>query len=330
MLALRRIPVEVELVKWMLLALAAALVATLLATRMAAGDTAPALLPDDIDRVATPMPPALPYYPEVGPPVRTNEPNQRIWRVIQLHRAGQVEEAIVYWQRNEMAAVAQPWRNVALAAAYLQTGQLQMAEEQLDAAQATNPANGVVHYYTGLLRLAQADRAHDWYDVPTTPAIMLIALPQVFPNTRGMYETMAMQELQMAIEFADATDLQAPLAPEAWAAEDMHYLPLVTPTAADLVEALGADHFAARAHNVLATLNLERGLADEAEEHLDAAALERMHDPLAYRKLAQAYEHEDRGTDAARAYLKGFRRGDANLIPAIRAFIHLWKGDQNN
>src|SRR5204863_747186 len=97
--------------------------------------------------------------------------------------------------------------------------------------------------------------ARNWLDMIGPPQIMLIALPQVVPNTRDMYEMMARQELAKAIEFAPAMDLNAPLAPYAWATQDNKYLPLVTPTVGDLLQALDADHYPARAHNVLGEMD---------------------------------------------------------------------------
>jgi hypothetical protein len=58
-----------EFVKWIVLLAVAAVVATLLATRMAAADSKPGLLPPDMDRLAKPMPDSTrPFFPEVGPP----------------------------------------------------------------------------------------------------------------------------------------------------------------------------------------------------------------------------------------------------------------------
>jgi tetratricopeptide (TPR) repeat protein len=157
------------------------------------------------------------------------------------------------------------------------------------------------------------------------PAVMFVAMPAIVPNTRGMYELAAMQELRKAIELAPELDLQTPLAPDVWAAEDVKYLPLVTPTVGDLLAALGADRYPARAHNVLGMMYTERGLFEEAEEHLDAAAAQRMNGPTAYRELGAALEAEERYDDAVRVYLKAFRNGDVNLIPAIKVFINGWK-----
>ena len=332
MLALRRMTVETEFVKWMILLLIAAMVALLLVTRMAGADGAPGLLPDDMNKWARPMPETAvaPYFPEVGPPLRTHEPNQVLWRIIELHRMGQVEEAIAAWERADVMCGTEVWRNVAIAAANLQAGRLEQAEAQLDAALETEPENAVAHYYVGLLRLAQAQGARNWLDMIGPPQIMLIAMPLVAPNTRDMYEMMAMQELAKAIEFAPAMDLTAPLAPYAWATQDTQYLPLVTPTVGDLLQALGADRYPARAHNVLGTMYTERGLWEEAEEHLDAAAAERMNGPLAYRRLGRQLEAEGRYEDATRMYVKAFRNGDVNLIPALKVFINGWKAADGN
>ena len=332
MFALRRMTAETEFVKWMILLTMAAAVALLFATRMAGADDAPGLLPNDMNRLASPMPETTvaPYFPEVGPPLRTNEPNQVLWRIIELHRLGQVEEAIAAWEQAEVMCGTEVWRNVAIAAANLQAGRIEQAEVQLDAALEMEPENAVAHYYVGLLRLGQAQGARNWLDMIGPPQIMLIALPQVAPNTRDMYELMAMQEFAKAIKFAPAVDLTAPLAPYAWVTQNTQYLPLVTPTVGDLLQALGADRYPARAHNVLGTMNTELGQLEEAEEHLDAAAAERMNGPLAYRQLGIALEDKGRYAEAARVFTKAFRNGDVNLIPALRMFINGWRTADGN
>jgi tetratricopeptide (TPR) repeat protein len=315
-----------EFVKWMVLLMIAGAVALFLAIRIAGADGAPGLLPGDINRLAKPMPESTrPFFPEVGPPLRTNDPNQVLWRIIELHRMGQVDEAIAQWQQADEMCGVEVWRHVAVAAAYLQAGDLEQAEVQLDAALEMEPQNAPAHYFVGLLRLAQARGAENWPDMIGPPAMMFIALPAVVPNTRGMYELMAMQEFAKAIEFAEQIDLDAPLAPDVWAAEDVKYLPLVTPTVGDLLTAIGADHYPARAHNALGMMFTERGSFEEAEEHLDAAAAERMNGTTAYRELGAALEAEARYDDARRVYLKAFRTGDVNLLPVIKAFINGWK-----
>jgi tetratricopeptide (TPR) repeat protein len=154
---------------------------------------------------------------------------------------------------------------------------------------------------------------------------MLIALPQVAPNTRDMYELMAMQDLTKAIELAPAMDLDAPLTPYAGQTLGMKYVPFVTPTVRDLLQALGADRYPARAHNVLGEMNTDRGLFEEAEEHLDAAAMEQMNAPLAYRRLGQALEAEGDFPAAVRVFRKAFHNGDPNLVPAVKMLINSWR-----
>ncbi len=91
------------------------------------------------------------------------------------------------------------------------------------------------------------------------PAIMLIAMPQVVPNSKSMYELAAMQELEKAVELSSNVDLQAALAPYATVPGDTELLPVVTPTVGDLLMALGADRFPARAHNMLGALCTDHG-----------------------------------------------------------------------
>jgi len=325
MLALRRMTVEAELMKWMVLLFAAAVIALFLATRMAGADNAPGLLPDDMNTWARPMDEttAAPFFPEVGPPLRTNDLNQVLWRIIELHRHGQADAAIEAWRQANVPCETDGWKYMAMGAAHLQAGDIEEAEENLAAALEIDPNNAVTRYYVGLLRLTQAKGAWNWQDAVGPPAVMLIAMPAIVPNTRAMYELAAMQELEKAIELAPMTDLAAPLTAEAWDAATM--LPLVTPTAGDLVEALGADRYAARAHNVLGAMYTDRGLFEEAEEHIDAATADGMNAPFAYRDLGKALGAEERYEDAARVFLKAFRHGDANLIPALKAFENAWK-----
>jgi tetratricopeptide (TPR) repeat protein len=261
----------------------------------------------------------------VGPPHERNETNQVLWRILELHRMGQVEEAIAAWREANLPCETDGWRDIAVAAAYLQAGELMEAQRHLDAALEFEPENAVAHYYAGLLRLAQAKGARNWNDALGPPTIMLVAMPTITPNTRAMYELAAMMEFRAAIELADRIDPEAPLAPYTWVAPDMHTLPLVTPTVGDLLVALGADRFPARAHNMLGAMYTDRGLCEEAEIHIDAAAAEGMVAPFAYRDLGAVMETEGRHEDAARVYMKAFRHGDANLLPAWKAFENGWK-----
>jgi tetratricopeptide (TPR) repeat protein len=323
--------VEAEFVKWMMLLVAAAALALVFAARMAGADAAPARLPADMDTWARPMENAdAPFYPEVGPPLRTNELNQVLWRIIELHRQGQVEEAILGWEQANVPCETETWMHTAIAAANLQAGRIEEAQQHLDAALEVDPANAVAHYYVGLLRLTQAQGARNWPNAIGPMPILLIAMPNVTPNTRAMYELAAMQALEEAIELAPTVDPYAPLAPYLWATDDTQYLPLVTPTIGDLLTALGADRYPMRAHNLLGALYTDHGQLDQAEEHIDGAATGQMNAPYAYRDLGKAMEQEGRHEDAARVYLKAFRHGDANLIPAWKVFENGWKATRGD
>jgi tetratricopeptide (TPR) repeat protein len=333
MFILRRTYVQTEVVKWAILLAIATMVALLLATRMAgAGDT-PHPLPGDINTWAKPIPETAdpPFFPEVGPPLRTNDQYRIVWRILRLHRIGQVEEAIATWQRAELAPGKEVWRNIALGAANLQAGALDAAEEQLDAALKMEPRNAVAHYYVGLLRLAQAGQAPNWWpDMLTPPQVALIALPPIVPNTRDMYELDALQELQNAIDLAPEMNLDAALVLDPEAIGEDRYVPMITPTVRDLLEALGADRYPARAHDLLGQMQTRQGKFEQAEQHLDAAAAEHLNTPLAYRRLAEGLAANHQYEAAARVYQKAFRNGDVNLIPALRMIMNGWKAATGN
>lgn len=325
MLALRRMTVETEFLKWLVLLFAAGVIALLLATRLAnAAPGEPGRLPDmssearPIDNV-----PAATFSPEAGPPLALNNPHQVLRRILERHRTGEVEEAIADWQQTDLPRETDTWKGVALGAAYLQAGRPDDAEEWLDLALKANGNNAVAHYYVGLLRIAQADRAREWHDAMGPPAWMFIALPKIVPNTRSMYELAAMMELEKAIELAPMVDLDATLVPVSVTSGEQSM-----PTVRDLLTALGAQRYPARAHNVLAALYTDHRQLEAAERHIDAAVAERMNAPFAYRELGIALERVGRYEDAARVFMKAFRHGDANLHPVWSTFRNGWKASR--
>jgi Flp pilus assembly protein TadD len=267
--------------------------------------------------------PAATFSPEVGPPPALNNPHQVLGRILERHRTGEVEEAIAEWKQADLPRETDTWKGVALGAAYLQAGRTDEAEEWLDLALKANGDNAVAHYYVGLLRIAQADRAREWHDAIGPPAWMFIALPKIVPNTRSMYELAAMMELEKAIELAPLMNLEATLAPVSITSSEQS-----TPTVRDLLTALGAQRYPARAHNALAALYTDHWQLDAAERHIDAAVSERMNAPFAYRELGIALERTGRYEDAARVFMKAFRHGDANLHPAWGVFRNGWQASR--
>lgn len=309
MFATRTIRMEWELLKWLAILALAATLAMFWAMRTAAAALPePALLPEGI-QAARPMPTAV-------------DPNVKLWQVIELQQAGQPEEALVMWNEVQLPHETEVWQHLAMGVAHLQLGQLDEAAEKLMLAEDLDPQNPVVHYYLGLLRLDQARQAHEWYDA-IGPAIRFAAhRPHlVAPNTRGMYELVAMQELETAIANAYALDRGAILMLHNQTAT----LTLIPATAHDLMVALGCDQFAGQAHNVLGAMYLDRGATDAAEEHMDAAAEAGMAVVFGYEDLGAAYEQQGRHADAARVYLKGIEHAPGVVRPVQKALQNFGK-----
>jgi tetratricopeptide (TPR) repeat protein len=312
MLAQRHMHLEWEIVKWIaILALASAL-AIAVAGTLARGEE-PARLPPTIDEWAVPMGIEQPGEP----PVPVEDVPMKLWMLLADQQAGRFDRVVENWRYLPLAHEGEVWRNVALAQALIAMGDLQAAADALDTAVAINPENAVVHYYLGILHLEQADRASKWYDPAMPPAMRLASIiapaggpAQVAPNTRDMYHLAAMLELEAAIELAPSVILDEPLAPPEWPTASA-----LPPTVGDLLLALGADRFDAKAHNMLGYLYVEYGAAEMAEQHLDAAADSGVVVVFGYDDLGALYETEGRHLDAFRAFAKSAAQGNGIVRP---------------
>jgi tetratricopeptide (TPR) repeat protein len=206
--------------------------------------------------------------------------------------------------------------------AHLQLGELDEAAEKLMLAEDLEPQNPVVHYYLGLLRLDQARQAYEWNDAMDPTIRFATYRPHlVAPNTRGMYELVAMQEFGAAIANAPYLDRGTVLMLH----NQMATLTLIPVTANDLMVALGCDQFEGQAHNVLGAMFLERGAYDAAEEHMDAAADAGLAVVFGYADLGAAYERQGRHADAARAYLKGMENDPGIVRPMQKVLENFGK-----
>jgi tetratricopeptide (TPR) repeat protein len=306
MFATRAIGREWEIIKWIVILTLAGALAMFWAMQTAgAALPEPARLPDDAQT-------ARPMAPDAV------DPNALLWKAVEQHRAAQPEEALKAWQIAALPYETEVWKQIAMGVAQLQLGMLEEAAENLMLAEDLEPENPVVHYYLGLLRLDQARGAKEWYDA-IGPAKMRFAAYRphvVTPNTRGMYELVAMQEFETAIENADMLDRGMVLAmPDHRVA-----VTLAPVTVGDLMLALGCEKFEGQAHHMLGAMYLDRGATDAAEEHMDAAKAAGVALVLDYRELGAAYEAEGRYGDAARAYLKGIENQPGLVLP-IRKFL---------
>ncbi len=269
-----------------------------------------------------------------------------LWRVLELHRNGDLEEAIVGWQQVKLPREA--WRNVGLAAAYLRNGNLEEAATILDYALTMEPNNAVLHYYNAISLLSKAVDAPEWYDAAPTPRMLLAAqTPDRATRASTLYRLGAISEFEKAIELAKVLNLNERLYPPVVFADVPSYgpigsgvansmfvmlpngeyyeplyqtpMPIEPPTVADLLDAIGADEFEGKAHNMLAPLYLDRGLLQQAEEHMDAAVGLDMNVLDGYRQLADRYDACGQYGDAFRANLKAMGGSDGIVEPARKA-----------
>jgi tetratricopeptide (TPR) repeat protein len=258
-----------------------------------------------------PAPQPLPPRHETRQPVCVDLA-ARVWALLDLQQRGEAEQALAGWRVTRLPPDTDHWRFIALAQAHLTLAQLDDAQRALDAARHLEPGHAVIHYFQGLVCLAQSEVAAEWNDglSPLRLRLARHAPARVVPNTRDMYRYAALRELELGLQRVGAIRLD-----ELLVAPGPSRVPL--PTAAHLLLAIRADQLQPIAHELLGQLHLEHGWCDSAERHLDQAAANGV--PVAgYRHLGDAYEARGRHLDAARAYGKAIREGEGRALPTQR------------
>lgn len=314
---------DVEMLKWIALVILAGAIALLMAESLKGGIATVKNVPVPEGRVL--------------PPAGSNMPGQAtvddrfavtaiVWEALQQQRAGNLVEALSLWREVQLPPTTDVWRKVAMALAELQLEDPTQAAMTLNEARAESPRNALVYYVAGILRLAQAERAEEWYDASAYDMTRLTSWPvETLPYTRSMYQLAAMMALEESVARAGEVCGEEPLVPETWTRTPDYEssMPLATPLVGDLLEACGLDQFEGRAHLVLGELHRTRGSLGHAEEHLDRAAELGIPTGVAYRLLGGAFEQAERHPEAARAYLKAMSHGREVAGPALKALENL-------
>lgn len=318
MFAQHHVHLELVLLKWLAIITLASALAMAFATHIAGG-AEPAKLPGDIDARLAPA--AGVETPATIPP---GDVSIQLWQTLDDQQSGRLDRVVGVWENIPLAPRAEVWRHIALAEAHIAMGDLDAAGVSLENAGRREPENPLVHYYLGLWRLEQADQAMDWYEPGIRLAAYYTSYPgdeqpsQVVPNSKAMYRLAAMSHLEEAIELAGNVDLDQPLVPAEWPTSAA-----LRPTVGDLLLALGANHFDAKAHNMLGYLHLDSGAAEEAEYHMDAAADSGVVIVFGYEDLARLYEAQGRPLDAFRANAKSAAHGAGIVGPTRRMIENL-------
>jgi tetratricopeptide (TPR) repeat protein len=311
---------EWELLKWMILiALACTLALGVLTSVTGAvdlnkEDREPTPLPSEVADLAVPM-----EEPRFEKPPAVADLAMSVWQALELQHNQKYDEAIAAWQTIDLSCDTAVWKQVALGQAYLATGEIDSATEVLLAAKDLRTGNPLVHYFLGLLRLEQACVADEWRDAVGLPETTFVAYKSTdaAPHTKSMYQLIAMMELEEAIKLAPDVWADQPLVPTDWPTRAA-----LAPTVGDLLLAVSADNFEAKAHNMLSYLYLDRGSLETAEGHMDSAAAGGLQ-VIGYSDLGEKYAEAGQPTDAARAYVKAMKHSPNKVEPARKAWDNL-------
>jgi tetratricopeptide (TPR) repeat protein len=320
MLVERSMHREVELTKWLVLAVLAAALATLLAASVAGAEeylpgAEPGRFPPEMGRLARPMiqPAANAELADHLTPEAALPISKELWLVVEQHAQGTPYETRATWQRLSLPVDAAVWRELGLALSSMQLADLDAASLALAKAQLLAPENPLVHYFVAILNLERALAADEYYDAigPSTTRVAgyLPEMPML-RQTKSMYQLLAMQDLEQAIELRNNVFLEETLLPS-------YLLPAndAAPTVGDLLRVWKAENFAAQAHNMLGSLCLERGLLEQAEDHMDQAKASGARVLYGYRDLGARYEEQHRYGEAFRAYAKAMGEDPSVAAP---------------
>jgi tetratricopeptide (TPR) repeat protein len=237
----------------------------------------------------------------------------QVWNVIELQKAGRIDEAVEAWTRLRLPAQTDAWRLIALGYAYLQLAEYERAAEVLCEAKYAAPDNAVLDFVIGTLWLAKAETAFEWQDAPSVDASRLVAWQplEIAPNTPSMYRLAAVMCFERATKLAGQVNLDEPLLTGEWMVPESDELakPFAAPTVRDLLSAFGADKFEGRSHLALGVLHTERDVLDHAERHLDRAAALSEPTGAAFRDLGERLEQRGQFGDAMRVFLKSLSHG---------------------
>lgn len=247
-----------------------------------------------------------------------------VWLALSAQAGQRPEAALERWLGARLPPETAVWRDVARAAALIETGRLEAAGAVLSAAEDNAPENPLVHYYRGLWRLEQAARQREWPEHLRTAARLVSTSDegaQFAPLRSCVQELAAIAALEQALATSAGLDLHQPLLPARWPLES-RYLPTVT----DLLQALGAEQFEATAHLTLGQLFLERSNLELAEEHFDAARGLGAQIVFGYGELTEAYAQVGRHAAAVRTGVKSLALGVSEPGEATRLLENLQLG----
>ena len=134
-----------------------------------------------------------------------------------------------------------------------------------------------------MLRVKQAEQAWEGRDIPSHKQSVYVVSSgsqpdvdnSVAPNTKSVYEFVAMVELRQALRLAPALDPTQRLLDTEWttppAAELHATMPMETPSVGDLLGVMEFTQYEAHSHGLLGNLYLKRGMVVKGYEHLRMA-----------------------------------------------------------
>lgn len=303
----KQVQVDHEMMRWLLLIVLAILLVLFTTRSSATHPVDPTDVATVTTRVEATLLPDVDLIRRIGPgrsvprltaDCRWQTPTaRRLWGIFELHRKRELDEAIKRWQELSLFPCDQPWRTVAVGAAYLQLGDFDNALCVLSQTAEPNAVtfhlrgvnywmNGRVAAREGKLYLAEEHRSDARKNF----------------NTAIAMSTQVKLDKKLGLVFtkfvgAQSSDRYRTIFPE-------ELLPPSTPRISDLLSVLNLHDYVAKSHLGLAAIALNDGLLEEVEDHLDDAADAGAKVADLYIVLGETLESEGESMAAKRVFMK--------------------------
>jgi len=233
----------------------------------------------------------------------------KLQQIVNHHRKGNHEQAMLDWQELRLPLEAEVWRAVAMAACYMKTGDDWAAKPYLKDADAVANDNAVLSFLKAELI---------WHEILKQGEHnrMLASYTSSEGGDNPEFLNLAITVYKKVLAQAPHIDTTATLVPKQWGVRDngLAELPVNPPTIGELLQALRLSDYVAVSHSRLGVLYEHTGDLENAETQLDQAAELGMNVSAEYLSLARKLKLTGQNAAAHRVFKKAIEAQKGGTI----------------
>lgn len=308
MIIRRAITVEHELIKWFLIFALASSLVLIYAANSASDDTFPVgrSLPSELQRWAIPndLNQGLLAFEHNEPTDWGNAADRyaltvKLRQIVNDHRTGNHDQAMLDWQEIRLPLEAEVWRAVAMAACHMRTGDDWAAKPYLKDAVVVDNDNAVTSFLKAELI---------WHEIQKQGENdrMLASYTSAGSGSGPEVLNLAIDVYRKVLAQSPQVDTLTTLVPKHWGVRvnGLVEIPANPPTVGELLQALRLSDYVAVSHSRLGVLYERIGDFENSENQLDQAAELGIDVSTEYLSLARKLKLSGQNAAAHRVFKK--------------------------